>query len=80
MMKTGNANMSQCLQGFSVLRGTTANGGKMKTGELKLWFDGKHNRPVRLVEKVNGGWIIKTLEGLTIGPIEDNSEIGNILR
>jgi hypothetical protein len=40
--------------------------------EKKLWFDGKENHPVQLVEKVGGGWIVRLPNGMLVGPVKED--------
>ena len=49
----------------------------MQAGDIKLWWNGKCNQPVVLVEKLNKGWLIRLSNGLVVGPVE---ELENSLR
>ena len=41
----------------------------MNTGDKKLWFNGKSNQPVTLLEQTTGGWLIRLENGMITGPI-----------
>ena len=47
----------------------------MKTGDTRLWWNGKCNQPVVLVEKLNKGWLIRLSNGLVVGPVEESEKI-----
>ena len=47
----------------------------MKTGETKLYYDGKTNEPVELVLKVGGGWLVRLQNRMIVGPIKESIRI-----
>ena len=47
----------------------------MKTGETKLYYNGKANEPVELVSKVSGGWLVRLQNRMIVGPIRESIRI-----
>ena len=38
--------------------------------QIKLYWNGKTNQPVTLVNEVNAGWIIRLANGMLVGPVK----------